>query len=436
MRILTKPGWGVAAGLTAVALIVLAAAHAGAQVLSTLFPEGVPGYATQPGVTVLSRNRSAFEPPGIHAGSFLLSPRWEEAIGYDSNVLGSSNARKGSWVLGTRPSLLLGSDWSRDAFGAYVSLSDTRYLNLPGQSRTDGTVSAGGMIDIGRDKLTLAAAHVETHQDRTQIDALPSDRPVPIRVDDVRAAYDAAFGRWIWSPNLSVARWHYGDTTILGVPTSQAYRDRDVLRGGVTMRYELAPRRNLVVVLRATDQHYTSLAPGQTNQDSMSYQVLAGLDYDDNAMWRYRLLLGGESRRYASSTFNTNNAFIGESEITWTPTGLTTVRALLARGIQDAAQEGVAGYIYTAGRLSIDHEYMRNILLRASAEIRQATFLQGGGRQWGYSVGAGITWMVNRSVRLSATQDFSAIQGTQVTTGPINGDYTRSLTMLTLRLGL
>ena len=435
MRILTKLGSDVAAGLATIAVLILVAAQAGAQVLSTLFPEGVPGYATQPGVTVLSRNRSAFEPPGIHAGTFLLSPRWEEAIGYDSNVLGGS-ARKGSWVLGTRPSLLLGSDWSRDRFGAYVSLSDTRYLNLPAQNRTDGTVSAGGTIDIGRDKLTLGAAHVETHQDRTQIDALPSDRPVPVRVDDVRASYDASFGRWTWSPNLSAARWHYGDTTILGVPTSQAYRDRDVLRGGLTLRYELAPRRNVVVVLRATNQHYTRTTPGQPSPDSIGYQVLAGLDYDDNAMWRYRLLFGGESRRYASATFNTNNAFIAESEITWTPSGLTTVRGSLVRGIQDAAQEGVAGYTYTAGRLSIDHEYLRDILLRASAEIRQATFLQGGGRQWGYSVGAGIVWMVNRSVRISATQDFSAIKGTQVTAGPINGDYTRSLTMLTVRLGL
>ena len=98
MRILTKPGWDVAAGLATLAVMVLLAAHAGAQVLSTLFPEGVPGYATQPGVTVLSRNRSALEPPGIHAGTFLLSPRWEQAIGYDSNVLGGSS-RKGSWVL-------------------------------------------------------------------------------------------------------------------------------------------------------------------------------------------------------------------------------------------------------------------------------------------------------------------------------------------------
>ena len=191
-----------------------------------------------------------------------------------------------------------------------------------------------------------------------------------------------------------------------------------------------------MVVLRATNQHYTRTTPGQASPDSVGYQVLAGLDYDDNAMWRYRLLLGGETRRYASATFNTNNAFIAEGEVTWTPTGLTTVRGSLVRGIQDAAQEGVSGYTYTAGRLTIDHEYMRDILLRASVEIRQATFLQGGGRQWGYNVGAGIVWMVNRSVRISATQDFSAIQGTQVTAGPINGDYTRSLSMLTLRLGL
>ncbi|MGE0225275.1 MAG: outer membrane beta-barrel protein [Acetobacteraceae bacterium] len=424
----------VAAG-TAVMLAVVTVAQAGAQVLSSLFPEGVPGYDTQPGVTVLSRLRSATEPPGIRLGAFRLAPRFEQAIGFDSNVLGGS-ARKGSWVIGTRPSLLATSDWSRHALGAYVSLSDTRYLNLPNQSRTDGTVSAGGALDIGRDRLTIAAAHVSTHQDRTQLDALPTDRPVPVRVDDVRASYAISSGRWIWTPNLGAASWHYGDTTILGAPTSQAYRDRDVLTGGLTVRYELSPLRNLVVVMRATGQHYTNPTPGQPSPNSTGYQMLAGLDYDDDAVWRYRLLVGGETRQFSSAAFQPHTAAIMEAEVTWTPTGLTTVRGVLARGMEDAAQQGVAGYTYTTARLRIDHEYMRNVLLHATAQTSHIEFLQGGGRQWGYALGVGVTWLINRSARMSLTHDFGGVQGSHVTTGQVTGDYTRGLTMLTLRLGL
>ena len=58
-----------------------------------LFPAGVPGYGEAPGVTVASRVRPDFDPPGVRVGSFLLRPRWAEGLGYDNNVFGSSERR-------------------------------------------------------------------------------------------------------------------------------------------------------------------------------------------------------------------------------------------------------------------------------------------------------------------------------------------------------
>ena len=83
------------------------------------FPEGVPGYGLAPGVTVASRARPDFDPAGVRLGSFLLHPQWEEGLGYDDNVLGSGDRKRGSWLVGTHPSLLVGSDWSRDSLGGY-----------------------------------------------------------------------------------------------------------------------------------------------------------------------------------------------------------------------------------------------------------------------------------------------------------------------------
>src|SRR5690348_15239752 len=80
-----------------------------AELLSSYFPTGVPGYGNAPGVTVASRERPEFDPPGARVGSFVLHPQLEQATGYDSNVFGSGSAR-GSWLVGTRPSLLVNSD--------------------------------------------------------------------------------------------------------------------------------------------------------------------------------------------------------------------------------------------------------------------------------------------------------------------------------------
>ena len=67
---------------------------------------------------------------------------------------------------------------------------------------------------------------------------------------------------------------------------------------------------------------------------------------------------------------------------------MTTLRATLSRDTEDASQEGVSGLIYTAARLSIDHELMRQVLLRAYAGVQQANYF-GGGAQTGYTAGLG-----------------------------------------------
>jgi hypothetical protein len=426
-------GWKVAALALGCGFI---AGSAGAAWLDTLFPPGVPGYDDEPGVTVASRLHPDSQPQGVRVGDFILRPAWEQSIGYDSNVLGGT-APLGSWVVGTRPSVMLSSDWSRDAFGAYVSADDRRDLDVPGQSRTNWTASVGGSIDIGGDRLTLAAAHIDSHQDRTDLDALPTDQPVPFQVDDLRAAYAWTSGRWTITPNLEASSWHYDATTILGVPASQSYRDRTVLQGGAIVSYELAPQRTLVFVTRAIGQDYTHPSPGQTSLNSTGYQVLGGFDYDDDAVWRYRLLLGAEHREFAAAAaYPARNAAIAEGEVAWMPSGMTTVTASVTRSMEDAAQEGVSGFTYTSAKLTLDHELWRNLLLHAYAGLQQADFLQVGGQQTSASFGVGVTWLVRRDVQVSATYDLTDQHGTATAALPLSGDYTRSLTLLTLRLGL
>jgi hypothetical protein len=125
---------------------------------------------------------------------------------------------------------------------------------------------------------------------------------------------------------------------------------------------------------------------------------------------------------------------IAEGELTWNPTGMTTVRASLTRSIEDAAQEGVSGFTYTAGKLGIDHELMRDVLINASAGLRHAAYLQGG-QQSGATVGTGITWLANRYARVSATYDLNTTRGA----GPLNTaatGFARDVALMTVRLGL
>ena len=164
------------------------------------------------------------------------------------------------------------------------------------------------------------------------------------------------------------------------MPTSQAYRDRNVLQGAMTARYELSPQRKLLAATRVLGSHYIAPQPGAPTRDSTGYQVLLGLEDDADAVWRYRLLLGWEVRDFHAPQYSTHQAPIAEAAVIWSPSGLTTFTATLTRGIEDAAQESIAGYTYTGAKLAVDHEYRRNWLLHASAGVQQAVYCRVAGR--------------------------------------------------------
>jgi len=418
------------------AFVGMAALGVRAELLSDYFPAGVPGYGTAPGVTVASRARPEFDPPGVRAGSFLLQPSLEQGFGYDDNVLGSDVVRRGSAYIGTHPSLLVNSDWSRDSLAGFLGADDLRYLDQPRQSETNWTASLGGALSVGRDQLTVAAAHFSLHQPRTDLDALPSDEPVAYQVNDLRAGYTIGLGRLSIMPGLAFSTYRYDPTTIRGLPASQAYRDRNVLQGSVTTRYELSPQRNLLLVTRVLGENYTAPQSGQPTRNSTGYQVLVGFGDDADSVWRYRVLFGWEMRAFRASEFSTHQAPIAELALIWSPSGMTTLTATVTRSIEDAAQEGIAGYTYSRARVVIDHEYLRNVLLQASASVQYANYLPAGGHAGSLSLGGGATWLINRHMRLSATYDFTDQHGSSSPTLQTTGNYTRSIGLLTLHVGI
>ncbi len=419
---------------TGLALAALAAfaVHAGAQSLDGYLPEGVPGYDLQPGVTVRTRLRPGYEPAGIRAGGFVVRPEIAEAVGYDSNVLGRRGS-PGSWGLATTAALGVASDWGRDRLGGLVRVLDTRLLDTPRQDRTDATVAAGGARSIGRGELAVAYAHQALHQTATEIGSVASETPVAFRLDDARVALATPFGRVTLTTDAAFDAYRFDAATQAGRSVSQRYRDRDTLGGGVTLRYALAEQRGLLLVARATRSDYVATPAGQAGPDSTGGLLLAGLDYLDGALFRYQLLVGVETRAFDAPRFKTHGAAVVRAGVVWTPTGLTTLAATLSRSIEDPSAEGSAGYTYSRARLVVDHEYLRNVLLQARAGVQVAEYLQGG-TQTSAALGAGVTWLLDRRLRIAFDVDVSDRGGAGTPGG--SGGYAREIALLTVHFGL
>ncbi len=427
------------------------ASSAQAQYINSYLPTGLAGFDRDQGVTVLSRLRPLYQQQGVRLGGYTVNANLDETVGYDSNLTGASNAPSSGFI-STSSTVTATSNWSRNRLGLSAGLDNYSYFSNPQQNYTNYSASAGGGYTIGRHDLNIGYTHLRQHQRGTDIGAVASTAPVPYDVDAIRTDYTIDTGRFSFTPNVDVRLFQFGTATVAGQQTSQQYRDRTVITGGVTTRYELSDQRGILVVLQGLSSHYIRPQPGTPSNDSKTALLLAGLDYQATGLWRYRVLGGVEVREFAAAQFGTRVAPVLEASVIYTPTGLTTLTGSARRAIEDPQSEGVAGYTFTTVGLVVDHEYRRNILLQGRANFQAAQFLEGSGTSTSYTLGAGVNWLVNRRVRLSADYDATQQngsnnaslvlpqQGSTLTTGQTNilttGNYSRNVFLLGFHLAL
>lgn len=405
---------------------ILTGAHA--QYIAQLFPEGLFGTGNQLGVTVLSRARPETDYQGMHAGSFLIKPNLIEGIGYDSNPVGATHA-KGAALFDTSASIAANSLWSRNALGAYVSVNNHEYPWLTKQNSTDWTAAIGGALDIGRDRITLGYSHLSLHQTALTLDSPQLDAPGPFSVDTVRTNATIRAGRFTFIPAFTISEYRFQNVSIAGLPVSQAARDRIEFQSSLTLRYDVAPLRSLVLALRETEIRHTAAPSGVPSTDSHGVTVLGGIDFAPSAIWHISALAGVQARTYDTSAYGSDVAPVAEVNVTWQPTGLTTVTGTLDRHIEDAAAEGFVSYTLTSGRLAVDHELRRDVLLGAHATYDILAYNHGGGTSTFAGGGASVTWLTNRHLHMVLSFD-------NVTKTAHSGNSDDNILMLKLNFGL
>ncbi|MFT8247082.1 outer membrane beta-barrel protein [Roseomonas sp. BN140053] len=374
--------------------------------LDELITRDVAGVAAEPGVTVASRERSEYSSLGVRVGNFMIRPELTESVGYTDNATATRDGR-GSALIATSAALRAQSNWSRHRLNAAVTVDDQRFLQESAQSFTNWSASIDGAYDIGRDTVTASYSHQNLTQTVRDLDVPQLDESLAFRVDTGVVSYRATFNRLFAQPTLSVASYNFDNGTAGGVVYEQSYRNRVVVTPSITLGYELAPRRNLVLVVRNAHGLYTDRPEDMVSRDFSDVAVLAGVDYDALALLRFRVLAGYQNRSFRSDRYKTIQAPVVEATAIWTPTTLVSLTGTVGRRVQDSADDATAAFTETAVRFVADYEYTRNVLFQGRAELRSGDYSGSSGSQLLYRVGAGATVLLNRNMRLGANYDFT-----------------------------
>jgi len=415
------------------ALAIASASHA--QNLLDELPATIPGYDSRFGLPLLARAETRLRSLGIDLAGLDLAPSLDIGTGFDSNPRGARPAR-GSAFVTTAASLGLLHQASGATIAGQLRAEDRRSLDMPSQSRTNWSAALGTAAEIGGGRLSIAASHLALHQDRTDLDSIASDRPIPFTADNARISYSYRFNRLTLTPNAEFTLYRFSATTIAGIPISQLYRDRAVSCAGLGGRYELAPRHGLLFALGAAATRYQHPAIGEPSRNSTDALALVGMDSgnaDPRANpWSYSILLGAQSRFFADSTLATRIEPVADAQLHWQPTGLTGATLRLTRSIEDAARPGQASATISRARLTVEHEYARDLIFQLTGGAQLAEYDQG---RTGISTTAGarVIWLVNNYLRATLSYDFSRWREGLLDSSPADSARLRNLVMLRLR---
>jgi hypothetical protein len=388
---------------------------------------------TAPNIQVATRPRPEYDPLGMRLGSFLISADLTESLGYVSNLFADASD-KAALAEETVGRLSANSGWSRNSVYTELQFDDLRYPvqegSGPNQDRTNWSAGFGGTFEIDHATVSLHYNHLFAHRDRTAIDGFGFDAPTAFHNDDLQLSAVMPFSRLSVTSGFEFLRLRFNDGTFLGSPLINTVSNRDVYMSSLLLRYELQPRRYAVLYARDVQSQFLSTPAGTPSSDSSGNEVLAGLDYDVDSVIRVQALLGYEFRNFHSPAFPDRSAPTAHGEVVWTPTELTTVSASLNRTIEDAINSDVVGFTYTSTAVHVEHEYSRNVLLGAYAEVSEGGYTDSGQTSRLYRGGISVTWLESRNLRLTGSYDWASRDS------PSQGNYGRSTVFLKVQVSL
>lgn len=375
-----------------------------AQVLDQVFPQGVPGYGTAPGVTVLSRLHPEFDSRGIHYGGLTISPDISIGAGYDSDPNGVA-APSAIGLL--QPSLRIEDPIL--GLGAYASGSFSQYPRDPSQNTRNLTAGIGLDIPLGPDTLTMGGAHLVIDETALGLDSIALTAPAKISVNDFRATSKINLGMLEITPGFGVTSEAFGAALLNNVLLSQTYQNRTVLHQSLQLVADPSGVLDYTMLFRVNEAHYAAPLADGAAADSTTVESLAGISTRASGLWHARILAGIAHRIFADRVTPSQTTPVIELGLDWMPDELTSLDLGITRSIDLSTASGLISSTLTTVDLAMAEEYFRNLILTGELIGQHA---QGNGvNQTLYAAKAGMTLHLSREFSVSAHYQFEDTTG-------------------------
>ena len=363
------------------------------------------------GETVTNRPRPELDRLGVHAGGLFIYPRLGLQEFYNDNIFATDSDEEDDFITLVSPRVDVTSDWTRHAFDLYAKAAIGRYADQTEEDFEDFSVGTNGRLDITqRAKLRAGVSYDRLHEGRGSPDdvrRVPGSAPVEPTLFDVGSVfltYQQWLGRFLLESGGEVDRLTYDNVgTEAGGIIINDDRDRAIYAGNLKIGYEFMPGYTAFARGEVDYRRYDNLCcdADLVDRDSQGYLIEVGTDFDVTAVLFGDVAIGYRSQDYDDPSFDTIGDVAGRASLTWNPTGLTTVSALITRGeVIETTLSDSAAIFETAGRVTVDHELLRNLLLQAAVSVSDEDFQDVDRSDTYVRAGFGAKYLMNRYIQL------------------------------------
>lgn len=356
----------------------------------------------------LASAEGPLEPLGIRAGAFLVYPRVNASVGFDSNVYATPNNENSDVLFVLRPEVDVQSQWSRHSLSASAFAEAGFYRDETDANYIDFGAGVAGVVDISSAQaLRIDVSAARLHEDAGDPDVVGSTDVTKYLALTGNIAYRYQFNRFFVQPSVGASRNDYEDVPGFNNDDRDHNLYQIALRGGVAV--SPAIRVFGEGFWRRSDYDQTPDDAG-VDRESKAYGARVGAELEFSRLLVGDVAVGVARHNPDDSALDDTTGFNAVAGLTWTPTPLTTVDVNALADMQETTVTFRGDTASTRFRkqlsVSVSHALRRNITLNGRALYIRDDFEGTGRSDDVFGVGFGVNYTVNRWLVVGASYDF------------------------------
>lgn len=398
------------------------------------------------------RESEAYIPNGLRAGAFKILPSMSQTNEYNSNIyMRDSNTKVyDSYVAHYKPGVSVHSDWSRHALNFNLLTDITQYATVPDQNNYhDIWANIDGKLDLTRDSYFVNGfAFNNLHENRGSPDQINGVGPTFYSSKVIDNFFNQKFNRVALKTGINSTRYDYDDVQSLSAPGAtlrMSTRSHWELKPMIRLGYEIQPQYEAFAKFEYKVANYDTdvLSNGNGiayNRNSNGYNATTGMAFDLTDLVTGDVSVGYVQRNYDDVRLTEVSGVNGFLNLKYRPTTLTTLFARVGRDINETTQQGVSGVFNTNASLNLEHELLRNVLLKVGGNVGEMEYqgfdsssTSNPSNQFNrndayYGGTAGAKYLLNRNLSTDLSYSYSTRDSNY-----INSNYILNQVMLNLR---